>query len=620
MRRAVAILYWLVPIAFCTWLYWLGLRIWFTKDDFAWLNLGNHVTDFRSFLWAMFHPFAQGTIRPWSERGFFMLFSWLFGLRALPYRLFVFLNQVGNIVLVILVTRKLTQSRLAGFVAPLLWLASPALLVPMSWTSSYNEIQCATFLLLSFYLFIRYTETGERKYYWAQWVTFVLGFGSLEINVVYPAIVAVYALLFARRSVLSTLPMFGASAVYAIVHRMAAGHIEGHFYYDMDFHARALLSTMKQYWIIVLGVPGYVQLRSWASWKGTVAGGLLTVAILGFVVWQTRKRRFLPLFCLCWFAIILAPLLPLRNHVTEYYLTLPAIGLAILGAYALSLAWRKGWLPAAATAMLLLLYLIPSSRLARASMLVAFDGTDRVRGLVQSVAYAKRIHPGKMILLDNVDDNLFWAAVYDSPFRILGWNDIFMTPDCKRLIHEDVNLGAIESYFLPANATARVLHGGGAVVYSVEDRRLRNVTKTYTILVESQPPPPLSQSIDLGTPYFDDQIGKGWFGLEGSQRWSGGHAVVFLAGPSSPGQKLYLVGHAPESGLQPGPLHLALTIDRRPQPTQTINGTEFELSYGLPPDLVGRTRIEIAFTLDRTTRVPTDDRDLGLIFGEFNIR
>ncbi len=109
--RAAA--YWLTPVAFCVALYWLGLRIWFAQDDFAWLNLRNVVSDFRSFLWAMFAPLAQGTVRPFSERAFFMVFSYFFGLHALPYRVFVFLNQFLNIILVMLVTRKLTRSELA---------------------------------------------------------------------------------------------------------------------------------------------------------------------------------------------------------------------------------------------------------------------------------------------------------------------------------------------------------------------------------------------------------------------------------------------------------------------------------------------------------------------------
>lgn len=606
MRRAVRLIYWVLPIVFCVWLYWLGMRIWFTKDDFAWLGLRIHVQDFRSFLWAMFNPFAQGTIRPWSERGFFMLFSYFFGMRALPYRLFVFLNQFVNVVLVMLVTRQITRSDVAAFAAPLLWLASPALLVPMSWTASYNEIQCTTFLLLSFYFFVRYTESGESRFYWAQFVTFVLGFGSLEIIVVYPAIAAVYAFLFARRTVLSTIPMFGASAIYAIIHRIAAGRISGRFYYDMDFHLRSLLSTLIHYWAVALGVPAYTRfLRppgriSWAVlWT-------LTAVVLSFAAWQARNRRYLPVFCLCWFLIVLAPLLPLRNHLTDYYLTMPAIGLAILGAYGMSVAWRKGWVPGVTAAALLLVFLIPASRLARANMLIAFSGTDRVRALVQSVAYAKRIHPGKTILLKNVDDDLFWSSVYDSPFRIFGWNDVFVTPDGRQLVHEDVNLGDIEPYFLSEGATSRVLRDGGAVVYEVEDRKLRNVTQPYTALVESMPPAALSKRIDVGVPYYNDQVGDGWYSVESGYRWSTGHAVIYLPGPATGGQKLYLHGRALDVEIQPGPLHLDVTVDGHREPRQTIDRSnqEFEFSYDLPTSLVGRPKIEVALTLDRTTQIP----------------
>src|ERR1700761_5022389 len=100
MTRAARAAYWLLPIAFCLAVYWLGIRTWFVQDDFAWLSLRLHIFDFKSLLQALFAPQAQGTIRPFSERGFFLLFSDLFGLRALPYRLFVFFDQALNVVLV----------------------------------------------------------------------------------------------------------------------------------------------------------------------------------------------------------------------------------------------------------------------------------------------------------------------------------------------------------------------------------------------------------------------------------------------------------------------------------------------------------------------------------------
>jgi hypothetical protein len=614
--------YWMAPLVFCFALYWLGIRIWFAQDDFAWLNLRNHVTDFKSLLWTLFAPLAQGTIRVFSERIFFMVFSYFFGLHALPFRLFVFLNQLVNVVLVMLVTRKLTKSALAGLLAPLLWLANAALVRPMSWSSTYNEILCSTFLMLSLYLFIYFTETGERKFYLAQWITFVLGFGALEINVVYPAIAGVYALFFARRYVRHTLPMFVFSAAFALIHRQFSAQ-SNNFYYDLDYHVRPLIDTLIRYWNLLLDVPLYAQLNQSPPWAARLAVLALTAGILGFAAWQTWKRRYLPLFFLSWFLTVLGPLLPLHNHVTDYYLTIPSIGIAMLGAYGISLAWRHGAASTILAMALALAYAVPSVEVIRIEMIHFFDSADRGRAVVQSVAYAKLIHPGKMILLKNIDDALFWEVIYDSPFRIFGWSDVFLTPDCRPMIASDPHFGPIGRYFLQESAAARVLEDGTAMVYSFEDsRKLKNVTLLYTAFIEAQPPPPLSQDIDVGFSYTKGQLGAGWYGAEDGFRWSTQHAVVYLAGPVEPGQRLFVRGLALPKQIETGPLHFALTIDGRPEPVMNIDraNLNFTFNYTLPADIVGRPKIEIAFTLDRTFHAPGDTRDLGMVFGEFSIR
>lgn len=621
MTRALRAAYWLTPLAFCLVLYRLGLRIWFAQDDFAWLTLRTHVTDLHSFSWAMFAPLAQGTIRPWSERAFFMGFSYLFGLRALPYRLFIFANQFANIVLLMLITRKLTRSDLAGFVAPFFWLANIALITPMAWNSAYNEIQCSMFLLASFYLFLLYTETGERKWYWAQWVTFVLGFGSLEINVVYPAIAALYAVLFARRYLRSTLPMLGASAVFAIADRLASSHAPN-FYYDMDFHPGSMVLMSARYWDVLLGISRYGAQANWPPQLAVLLTIALTAAIAAFVVWQVWKRQWLPVLFVGWFVMVLGPLLPLHNHLTEYYLTIPAIGMAMLAAYAVSVAWKSGWTATALTAALSLLYLVPSVNAVHAGMFAYFDRADRVRALIQSVAYAKHIHPGKMILLKDVDDDLFWAAIYDNPFRFFGWNDVLLAPDSRPFIHEDPHLNPVDRYFMAERPTLRAVDSGAAEVYAIEGRKLRNVTRTYTTWIDSQPPPALAHNVDVGIPAYADQVGDGWYGLENGFRWSGKHAVVYLPGPSAPGQKLQVHGFFTGSQLKGGPMHLQLTIDGRTMPAQVIAGPalDFTFSYDLPRETVGLTKIEVAFTVDRTLQPPGDGRDLGLAFGQFTIK
>ena len=110
MTRVRTALWWSAPPFICLLFYWHGLTAWFQTDDFAWLGLGLEVHDLRSLWDALFQPRAQGTIRPWSERVFFMGFYTLFGLDALPFRIWVFLTQFANLALLASIARRVTGS------------------------------------------------------------------------------------------------------------------------------------------------------------------------------------------------------------------------------------------------------------------------------------------------------------------------------------------------------------------------------------------------------------------------------------------------------------------------------------------------------------------------------
>src|SRR5262249_52320800 len=187
MTRAWRLASWAIPPLFCLAFYWYGLKCWFRQDDFAWLRLAATVHDGHDFWQAMFGPLAQGTIRPWSERAFFMGFEALFGMRALPFRICLFATQFANLTLIQAITRRVTGSAPAGFWAAILWTANTALITVMTWSSAYNQVLCGFFLLLAFYFLLRYIDTGLERFEVAQWLTFLLGFGALEINAVYPA-------------------------------------------------------------------------------------------------------------------------------------------------------------------------------------------------------------------------------------------------------------------------------------------------------------------------------------------------------------------------------------------------------------------------------------------------
>ncbi len=199
--------YWVFPCLFCLILYWYGLKSWFQLDDFVWLGLLRGVHDWGDLMRAIFSPAQHGTFRPFSERGLFLLFHALFGPAALPFRIWAFLTQFLNLALITSITLRITGLRLAGFLAPVFWVANSSLYVVMTWSSAYMQALCGFCLLLAFHFLLRYIQTADRRYYFAQWVVFLFGFGVMETNLVYPALAGLYTLLLARPYFRSTLPL-----------------------------------------------------------------------------------------------------------------------------------------------------------------------------------------------------------------------------------------------------------------------------------------------------------------------------------------------------------------------------------------------------------------------------
>jgi len=267
---------WAIPPIFCLIFYWNGLRCWFQQDDFAWLQLPGQVHNWGDLWRTMFSPRAQGTIRPWSERAFFMGLYSLFGLDALPFRICVFVTQIANLTLIRAVTQRITGSASAGFWAALLWIVNAALIRVMTWSSVYNQALCGFFLLLAFYFLLRYIESGDRRFNIAQWIVFLLGFGALELNVVYPALACAYTLLCARSDFRRTLPLFIPSVVFTIIHR-AVQPAGGVSVYTMRFDA-AMFST---FWRYLVWAPGA---RLWP-----VATGLILVSLAAFAIGRTAR-------------------------------------------------------------------------------------------------------------------------------------------------------------------------------------------------------------------------------------------------------------------------------------------------------------------------------------------
>ncbi len=553
----------------------------------------------------MFTPMAQGTIRPWSERGFFLLFYKLFEADALPYRILVFATQIANLLLLYWIIFRLTHSRLAAFAAPLLWTANAALATTMCWTSDYNQIQCAFFLLLAFALYLR-------GHYWLQLVVFVLGFGALELNVVYPAILLAYVVTCqrSRKALLGVLPLFAISVLYYGAHRaFAPPQTSGPYVLYFD---AALPKTLLTYWKWSFA-PAALENSLRHSALIVV---LFTVIVLGYSGYSAWKGRWLPLFFLLWFPITLAPLLPLKGHVTDYYLSIPTLGLSVV--LALLLGERRLRLWGALAGVGYLSLQIPA---ARAGSRWYFERSREVRNLVLGVRAAREAHPGKTILVTDVTPDLYARSFAHSPFHALDIPEVYLAPDESNSPQTNLNENRAD-FVLPAEPVLQGLAQEEIEVYSASGQRLRNITTLYEKGLRAKGKPETPRIVDVGNARMTYLLGSSWYPLEGNFRWMPKRASLKIGGPQTGSEKLVLTGYCPPEQLRQGPLALSVFIDGEPLSPIEISRPEtpFSRSLNLPPDTVGKKTVEVTLEVSRTIAVPAGGRPLGLAFGKFLIQ
>jgi len=563
-----------LPLLLLLALYWPGLTNWFYQDDFGWLNLRHDVHSLRDIGPALFAPKAHGNIRPLGENAYFLVLGSVFGVDALPFRIVAFATQLASLVLLGSIARRLTGSRAAGFWAQILWISNSGLAPAMCWTSIYNQILSGFFLLLAFWFLLRRNAIGH-------WTAFVLGLGALETNVVYPAIAAIYALLFARAYLKKVLPMFVVSALFIFVHfRFAPPPHDG--VYALHFGGE-VFGTLGTFW-------------TWALGPSRLAAALLSCAVLGLLVSSVRARQWAPLFGVAWFVIVMGPYLPLSGHKMDYYLTVPVAGLALAGAAAIALAWRSKWMWKGTAVACVAIYLGTSLPAACTIARWHHDRGARVEDLVLGVADIHEAQPGKIILLDGIDSDLFWSGIVDLPFRAMEIPHVYLAPGSEARIQAPADLAV--KYILPQALALRALRDGRAVVYQVDEPTLRNVTARYRAMAEALWKPETPRFINLGDSAFAEYAGAGWDECADGYRMLRRVATVRLSGPRGPDERLYI------GVFRTTDFHLGVRADGAELPTEVIQrgGELTELLVRLPAALAGKA--EIAVTLSNGNPEP----------------
>jgi hypothetical protein len=610
--------YYGLPMLFCVIAHWLALKTWFYNDDFAWLAQRLLVHSPGDLLHVLFSPQAEGTVRTLSERLFFLVFGSVFPLQAWPFRAWVFLTQCANIFLLIQIGQRVTGSARAAFLAALLWSANAALAEALCWTSAYNEIAAAFFILLAFRLFLAYMDTGRRSLWIWQWVVFLLGFGALEINVIYPLLASCYALCCARKYLRQTLYLFIPSVFFIVLH-LTFIHPQG-AQYQMYFDS-ALPRTLWSYWSFATGALRDSQIDWRPVWLGLATTLCVTLALAVFLYREARAKRWQAVFLAAWFFIALSPVLPLKNHFTEYYLTVPAIGLAILAGWAIASARHTAVIAAAAT--LACLYATVSLTDTHITIKYRYNNARRMKYLVQGLDAQQKLHPHVTAVLSGIDNDLFFAGFCDNPFHLVGIEQIYLAPGSEQAIQSHPEWNCDPARFaISADDTTLLLHKNRAEVFTLDGKRVRDITKPYLATAWTEFLGSHSDFVDVADPAYQDRLGPTWYPVEGEHRWMPKTATVRFHGPTRAGQSLEAAGFCPAALLAHGPISVTFRADEVTigYATLSLPDQPFRLWLPFPDQLVGRGMMNLEIEVSRVLQAPGDPRPLGLVFTTFTIK
>lgn len=608
---------WLAAVVFLCAVYFDGLRTWFYQDDFAWLSLLGQTHSFRSLLHSLFEPAAQGTMRFLSERAFFLIFERIFGFYNLPWRIAVFLTAAADLALITWLCLQATGSRLAAGLAPFFWVANAALVIPMSWDSAYNEVLCPLFLMAALALFDRYLTTGRRSFWWWQMVVFTLGFGVLEINTVYPAIAAVWLLAVRReadrRRLVSLIPGIAISVAYFVLHQaVAPAPNSGPYALHIDSR---LFSTLATYWKWSLVSAFWSQLGH-SPVKETIIVWVESAVLLAEFLRRWAQGRRDIWFFAAWFLLTLGPMLPLPNHLLDYYLTIPGIGLALFAATAIADAMSSGAIAGSVAIIAAGLWLFVMLQVVHIGTRYWFQESLPVRALVLGADAAKRTHPGKAIVIEGLTDSTWARSFPDSAFTRLGVGPVYLTPDTADRLRPLVNSERLDSEVLEPGVMRQAITHSEVVIYSIHGDHLRNITSEWARLHFASLAAGLPRRVDAGSPLYSYLLDPRWLRIENGARRMPSHAALKLAGPAAD-DVLVLDGfHSLQRS--DGIEHLSVTIDGIDVGSTVITRNDpdsrFHRLFNLPSVLTGRDWITVEFAVDPVLPKP-EGAETGLFFG-----
>jgi len=286
-----------------------------------------------------------------------------FGLDPFGFRFVNLVLHAINAVLVLLLVRRVSKNLTLAGLSALVFALHPVQVESVAWVAERKNLLSTTFMLVSFFLYLRFLDRGRWPAYAGALVLFALALLTKVSVVVLPALLVLYVFLFDERRIgrfATTVPFFllAAAGVAGAVITQERALIAWGGPVERALTVTTILVRYLGLFLFPVNLSPSYDLPTHDDLTWPVIGSTLLLGALAWVVWWRRRDRTI-LFWTGWACITLLPVLhivPLATLMNDRYLYLPLIGLAPLPVMLLGRVFGRGGI---AVVALLLIALIP---------------------------------------------------------------------------------------------------------------------------------------------------------------------------------------------------------------------------------------------------------------------
>lgn len=332
------------------WLYRDSFNAYFFQDDWFTLRI-SQAQSWKEVI-VFFVPRSDVIYyRPLGMQIYFFLTRSIFGLNPYAFRLIHFFIHGINIILVYLVISQISRNRQIALLTSFFFGTSTIHYIPFMWASTFAFPLGLVFILLSFFIYLKWTKTHNNKLIIVLIIIEVLALASNEMALVIPLLIISHMFINKKvnKKIITYISVF--PLLYILIRLVFLPHLTDS--YTIEF-GKKTFKALITYFLWLFNWPDEIRNQLENIFRLNfvfitdffIYFSILSMASIFFIVniannlfQQTKKNNpeYLRTVKLSIVFIIIGLLFPIpfSNHTYPYYLSVTSIGIYTLLSYSL---------------------------------------------------------------------------------------------------------------------------------------------------------------------------------------------------------------------------------------------------------------------------------------------